>query len=229
MSLIIPLTGVRITSGVRYILTGFCNYANPSISGEELKASFDSKFDGSAFSGQRKFWTTASSDGQTEKDRVIAKGSHEEAGYDRSPAEHMREHIGDGVRIGDILKAIWIFDDTDGSRYDSSSTAVISMGISLQSSFNSDQNMIGIAGVEKRRGRFVTLDGLNSEEIKKLVALSGKDAQTYGCSILVKSDNRADEDDESNEEQRNIPRIAWKLLSTGKYWSYDDALLGSRP
>ena len=42
----------------------------------------------------------------------------------------------------------------------------------------------------------------------------------------MESDNSEEDDSVDNEEQRNIPRIASRLLSTGNYWSYDEILSG---
>ena len=225
--------GVSITSGTRYILTGFCNYADPNISGKELYASFDEKFDGFAFSGHSREWGPPYYNSKTDGDRdLISNGeralvSRTESGCDLTTLDHEADHIGNGVRIGDILKAIWISDDSgDDSvpmHYKDSMRDPVT--VSPENSFNSDKRVVGETLHGSNRGRFVMLDGLTSKEIKLLVFLSGKAAHTHGCLILVKSDCAADEDDANNEEQRNLQYNAWRLLSTGKYWSYDEALL----
>ena len=211
-------------------MTGFCNYAEPNISGEELYASFDEKFDGYAFSGRSREWTSPYNNQKITEDKdLICAGeralvSPKPSDCDLTILDHKADNIGDGVRIGDILKAIWICDDTCNEgvpmhHEDSRRDLVTIIPETL-----SDGRVVGETWRGSNRGRFVMLDGLTTSEIKLLVARSGKAAQSHGCSILVKSDCAAHEDDASNEEQRNLYHNAWKLLSTGKYWSYDEAL-----
>ena len=219
------ILGSRITSGVRYILTGFCNYAEKDTSTEAFKSSYKIEFDGSAAGGTRSVW---------EDKKIIERNT--EINFQNIKENNDRnieisevakvENIMGGIRIGDILRAVWVDDDDDSGSG------------SKEPNSNSD-----------RRGRFVMLDGLSSDEIKKLLAstrnhilpgISGSQTSkpgdqtpgdrapspSRGCRVLVESDNSEEDDNVDNEEQRNIPRIASRLLSTGNYWSYDEILSG---
>jgi hypothetical protein len=105
--------GVPITSGVRYILTGFCNYKNKNTDHEVFMSSYDPYYDGSAASGkqqqqqQRHFSSNRRSDEGGETRIVSDCGQVDE---ELNGSVSVLELNRSGIRIGDILKAIWIPD-----------------------------------------------------------------------------------------------------------------------
>ena len=106
--------GVPITSGVRYILTGFCNYKDKNTDHEVFMSSYDPYYDGSAASGkqqqqqqQRHFSSNRCSDEGGDTIIVSYCGQVDEELNGRSSAFEVSRS---GIRTGDILKAIWIPD-----------------------------------------------------------------------------------------------------------------------
>ena len=252
--------GVPITSGVRYILTGFCNYKNTNTDHDVFMSSYDPYYDGFAASDhqlQRSACSVKSSS-KKEQNEVMERFEHftEKSSYDAFDANKC------GIRTGDILKAIWIPDVYPGSsnrfkiqetefveRVDESCFGMESRegdrGIVIAGGEMTEHEIrdtptvdsqairqdfkegtVDIIDVdhEGRYGRYAYLDGLSEEEIKSLVALSGMASESVTCSVLVQRDDGTIEESSLNEEQRNIPRVASYLLSTGKYWSFDEVL-----
>jgi hypothetical protein len=253
--------GVPITSGVRYILTGFCNYKNKNTDHEVFMSSYDPYYDGSAASGkqqqqqqQRHFSSNRRSD-EGGDIRIVSDSGlvDEELNGSGSALEVNRS----GIRIGDILKAIWIPDidprssdriqikgnsflvledkiDSRGeSRGEDRGTETVGAEIDkskLSGVLTADNQAIRPgAEDEERNGRYVYVEGLSEEEVKALVARSGVASESIPCTctVLVQRDDVTMEESSLNEEQRNIPRIASNLLSIGKYWSFDEVLDGS--
>lgn len=98
--------GVPITSGVRYILTGFCNYKNTNTDHDVFMSSYDPHYDGFAASEhqQQRFANSVKSSSKEEQSKVMARfeQSSEKSSYDPFDTNKC------GIRTGDILKAIWI-------------------------------------------------------------------------------------------------------------------------
>lgn len=105
--------GVPITSGVRYILTGFCNYKNTNTDHDVFMSSYDPHYDGFAASDHRQQRSASSvkSSSKKEQSEVMERFEQftEKSSYDPFDTNKC------GIRTGDILKAIWIPDLYPGS------------------------------------------------------------------------------------------------------------------
>jgi hypothetical protein len=224
--------GVPITSGVRYILTGFCNYVEPDFSHQNFMASYDPLYDGSAASGKRgrnanDFSTNSRSaldigDSDSDSD-VETSGSSDGLGTTETDT---------GIRTGDLLKGIWVYhsDLTSLEQIETFTTLKTYEGSDPNRSTEGTQSVDGQheskLEAESESGVYVLTDGLSTKEIMKVVGFSRGSYRARACSVLVRRDNEAEEESPRNEVQRNFPRIAPGLLSTGKYWSYDECLSG---
>ena len=234
---------MSITSGVRYILTGFCNYFDPKTKSAWFRETYDEKYDGSAAGAARIRTLGGVHEGATERAYQRAMG----ADLENARRERNEDRgDGDGLRIGDILRAVWVYDDDQPSPLHSSPSSSVSSvsseGVVLESDAVSDlgdaSSVTDSRGDRTRLGtfvemdpvtpvglggRFVRLDGLSCIEKQKVVAHLGASI-SRPCHVLVSSDNAEEEDNEDNEAQRNIPRIASKLLSTAGFWSFDEEM-----
>jgi hypothetical protein len=217
--------GVPITSGVRYILTGFCNYRNKNTDHEVFMSSYDPYYDGSAASGkqqqQRHFSSNRRSD-EEEETRIVGGSGQGGSG---SALEVHRS----GIRIGDILKAVWIPDidprssgpmqikgnsflvleNESDSRGDSrgENRGIETVGAEIDNSKSSgvltaDNQAIRpgakdlVKRDEERNGRYVYVEGLSEEKVKALVARSGVASESVPCTCTV----LVERDDEAMEE-----------------------------
>jgi hypothetical protein len=233
ISFLLLLTeGVPITSGVRYILTGFCNYVEPDFSHQKFMASYDPLYDGSAASGKR---------GRNADDISTNSRSAFEIGDSDSDSDVETSGSSDGlgttetdtgIRTGDLLKGIWVYhsDLTSLQQIETLTTLKTYEGSDPNRSREGTQSVDGqqesMLESKSESGVYVLTDGLSTKEIMKVVGFSRGSSRARACSVLVKRDDEADEESPRNEVQRNFPRIAPGLLSTGKYWSYDECLSG---
>ena len=157
---------------------------------------YDSGYDGSAASGKEKKYSA--------ENRMVTKES--QSGELTIKKIDEDDH---GVRVGDVLKGMWVYRNSSNS--------------SVQQTV---QQISGELSGTSYGGEYVMFDGMCTDSVKNIIASTRENSMTRDCIVLVERDNGVEEDNSSNEEQRNIPRIASKLLSTGKYWSFDEIVSG---
>ena len=226
----LPNLGVPITSGVRYILTGFCNYVDPDVSHQNFMASYDRLYDGSAASGKKGRHTDTSFSAESTS---TSEGSDLDfTGQMSEPSSSVKlAETDSGIRTGDLLKGIWVnYNDLasleqikDFSTFKVDKRLYPEDSSGIRNSVG-DQESGSLSANES--GVYILTDGLSTEEIKKVVGFSRSSHRTMASSVLIQRDNQAEEETPLNEVQRNFPRTAQGLLSTGKYWSYDECLSG---
>ena len=159
-------------------------------------ANYDPNYDGSAAMGREKQYRA--------EDEIIIEES--EAGEVEINETYQNNH---GVRVGDILKGIWVY----GNSSDSSDPKTV-------------QRVSGELYGTSNQGEYVLFDGMCTDTVKNIIASTRENSMTRDCIVLVERDSGVEEDNSFNEEQRNIPRIASRLLSTGNYWSFDEIISG---
>lgn len=133
---------------------------------------------------------------------------------------------GSGVRTGDLLKGIWVYHSDLTSPEQIAAFRTLKT-VEWPKNHSEGTHCVGSeleTDVESQSGVYVLTDGLSTEEVMEVVGFSRGSCRACACSVLVHRDNEADEESPRNEVQRNFPRIASRLLSTGKYWSYDECL-----
>ena len=159
-------------------------------------ANYDPNYDGSAATGREKQYSAGN---KIVTDEIQSRGV-------------MINEKGDndhGVRVGDILKGMWVY----GNSGDSSESQTV-------------QRVGGELSGTSHEGEYVLFDGMCTDTMKSIIASTRENSMTRDCIVLVERDDGVEEDNSSNEEQRNIPRIASRLLSTGNYWSFDEIISG---
>ena len=98
---------------MRYILTGFCNYKDKNTDHEVFMSSYDPYYDGSAASGKQQQQQQRHFSGN----KCSEEGGDTRIGSDCGQVDEELNGSGSalevnrsGIRIGDILKAIWVPD-----------------------------------------------------------------------------------------------------------------------
>lgn len=191
-------------------------------------ASYDPQYDGFAALGKRGRSTNdVSSNSMSALEATDADADDETS---KSPDGLSMMDIDSGVRTGDLLKGIWVYhsDITSPEQVEAFTTLKTvegsgPVGAREETHYDGGESK---SELESGSGVYVLTDGLSTEEIMKVVGFSRHSYKSRVCSVLVQRDDEAEEESPRNEVQRNFPRMAPGLLSTGKYWSYDECLSG---
>lgn len=189
--------GVAVTSGVRYILTGFCAYDNTDKGHATFLAGYDRQYDGSAATARPRTSPT--------KARTIGDGDDECSG---------------GVHTGDILRGIRVFNrrnDGNENREGKGDTA------NTQKDDEDGGTLIRLDGLSTSQVHQIVSDcgrQLDGRECTILIErLRDDDDDDVGA---LGSDSGSDSSTTDLQyEQRHIRKIAGSLLNKGKFWSFD--------
>jgi hypothetical protein len=195
-------------------------------------ASYDPLYDGSAASGTRGKNANDISTNSRSAFEIGDSDSHSDVETSGSTNELGTTEIDTGIRTGDLLKGIWVYhsDLTSSEQIEAFTSFKTYEGLNPNGS-REGKHCVGGQPESKfesksESGAYVLTDGLSTKEIMKVIGFSRGSYRARACSVIVKRDDEAEEESPRNEVQRNFPRIAPGLLSTGKYWSYDECLSG---
>lgn len=228
--------GVAITSGVRYILTGFCYYRNPDKSHQTFLANYLSEHDGSAAAGFSKSYSpNLPSVDKANEDSMFRFESVGEA----DKVDKIIRKSNGGVHTGDVLRGIRLFNNkcnvTDKvGRFDE---------ITSTRRYNDDS-----AG-----GTMVMFEGMDVSEVQQMVRFCGSNLDGRNCTLLLERDSYDDEPSvsaqertdtlnseyisegkalevvideptELNEHQRFVCKTVDTIVGNGDYWTLDSML-----
>ena len=193
---------MAVTSGIRYILTGFCSYDNPDKSHSSFLAGYDRQYDGSA--------ATA---------RVTSARNPDDSLDDDDDSVQ-------GIHSGDILRGIRIFDRSKAD-VESNSGILSRSDVADIRGAGEDKNS-RLNGVDDA-STLISLDGLTTSQVHQLVRDCGRLLDGRECTVLIErlpeNDNdNGDTDVELTDlqcQQRHIRKISGSLLNKAKYWSFD--------
>lgn len=230
--------GVAVTSGIRYILTGFCYYRNPDKSHRTFLTNYLSEHDGSAAGGSSK----------THNPQLDSTVEHKT--IPRVALKLKRAESSGGVHTGDVLRGIRVFNnkmnETDSvGRFNASTTTR-----------RLEDDTAG--------GTMVMFDGMSVSEVQQMVRYCGARMDSRNCTLLVDRDdgdegqyeddeensakgeqgvmdmgNTADEDSELlkggspiieenstelDEERRFVCKTVDAIVGNGDYWTLDSML-----
>jgi hypothetical protein len=186
--------GVAVTSGVRYILTGFCAYDNTDKGHATFLAGYDRQYDGSAASAR------------------LRMGPLEDSGGGKGEREIEEDEERGGVHTGDILRGIRVFnrksDDND------SGSSNVSGDVASASDDADGGTLMLLEGLSTSQVHQIVADCGRR--------LDGREC-TILIERLRDDDDRGGPDSESDlqDEQRHVRKIAGSLLNKGKFWSFD--------
>ena len=190
---------MAVTSGIRYILTGFCSYDNPDKSHSTFLAGYDRQYDGSA--------ATARVAGINSRDVSVEDDALQ------------------GIHSGDILRGIRIFDRFKADAGSFSNIFSRPVVTDISDVVGEDKNSLN---GEDDASTLISLDGLTTSQVHQLVRDCGRLLDGRECTVLIErlpddNDNH-DADVEWTDlqcQQRHIRKISGSLLSKAKYWSFD--------
>ena len=185
--------GVAVTSGIRYILTGFCSYDNPDKSQSTFLAGYDRQFDGSA--------ATARATGISNSDGVVDNDAVQ------------------GIHSGDILRGIRIFDRCKavaGSLPTTFPRSDVTEDQNIVNGENDASTLISLDGLTTSQVHQLVRDCgrlLDGRECTVLIERLPQDNDNDDDANVEWTDLQC--------QQRHVRKISGSLLNKGKYWSFD--------